>query len=75
MAEALRAGRRLVLLPGRGGFGGRRLVIRTAASNKAARRAAESAGFQLRGLDRAAFALGDKTVDDRAVYDLLATDD
>jgi len=57
------------------GFGGRRLVIRTAAGNKAARRVAESAGFRLRGLDRAAFALGDKTVDDRAVYDLLPTDD
>jgi len=72
MAEALRRVAEWYFSPA--GFGGGRLVIRTAASNQAARRVAESAGFRLRGLDRAAFALGDRTVDDRAVYDLLPTD-
>lgn len=54
-----------------GGFGGRRLVIATAATNKAARRVAESAGFELAGTERAAFPLGDGTIDDKVVYDRI----
>lgn len=57
-----------------GGFGGLRLFIGTAGTNKAARRVAESSGFKLVGMERAAFPLGDGTVDDRAVYDRLASD-
>jgi RimJ/RimL family protein N-acetyltransferase len=56
------------------GFGGLKLVIRTAATNKAARRVAESAGFRHVGTDRAAFPLGDGTLDDRVTYDRLSTD-
>lgn len=54
-----------------GGFGGRRLAIATAASNKAARRVAESAGFEHVGTERAAFPLGDGTINDKVVYDRL----
>ncbi|MFC0629125.1 GNAT family N-acetyltransferase [Kribbella deserti] len=54
-----------------GGFGGKRLFIGTAASNQAARRVAEAAGFEHVGTERAAFPLGDGTVDDKVVYDLL----
>ncbi|GAB2671723.1 GNAT family N-acetyltransferase [Kribbella swartbergensis] len=57
-----------------GGLGGRRLVIRTAAGNHAARRTAEKLNFQLTGTERQAFPLGDGTVDDRVTYDLLSTD-
>ncbi|WP_350273883.1 GNAT family N-acetyltransferase [Kribbella sp. HUAS MG21] len=56
-----------------GGFGGRRLYIRTAASNTAARRTAEKAGFRHVGTDRAAFRLATH-VDDKVTYDLLVTD-
>lgn len=57
-----------------GGFGGLRLMICTAATNKAARRVAESSGFRQAGTDRAAFPLGDGTLDDKIVYDRLASD-
>jgi RimJ/RimL family protein N-acetyltransferase len=56
-----------------GGFGGRRLFIRTAATNAAARRTAEKAGFQHVGTERAAFHISTH-VDDKVTYDLLATD-
>ena len=56
-----------------GGFGGRRLFIRTAASNTAARRTAEKAGFQLTGTEREAFPLSTH-LDGKVTYDLLATD-
>ncbi|GAA1602149.1 hypothetical protein GCM10009789_65390 [Kribbella sancticallisti] len=55
-------------------FGGRRLIIRTAASNAAARRVAESAGFTHVGSERQAFPLGTGQPDDRVTYDLLAAD-
>jgi RimJ/RimL family protein N-acetyltransferase len=54
-------------------FGGRRLFIRTAASNTAARRTAEKAGFQHTATDRAAFHVSTH-VDDKVTYDLLSTD-
>jgi RimJ/RimL family protein N-acetyltransferase len=57
-----------------GGFGGLRLAIRTAGTNEAARRVAESAGFRWAGTERAAFALGDGTLDDQVLYDRLASD-
>lgn len=53
-----------------GGFGGRRLVIRTAATNRAARRTAESAGFHHVGTEPGAFALQTGGPDDRVTYDL-----
>jgi RimJ/RimL family protein N-acetyltransferase len=56
-----------------GGFGGTSLVIRTAATNKAARKVAESAGFRHAGTEREAFRLSTHT-DDRVTYDLLASD-
>ena len=56
-----------------GGFGGRRLFIRTAASNTAARRTAEKAGFQLTGTEREAFPLSTH-LDGKVTYDLLAAD-
>ncbi|HEY0619924.1 MAG TPA: GNAT family N-acetyltransferase [Kribbella sp.] len=56
------------------GFGGLRLVIRTAATNKAARRVAEASGFQQVGTERDAFPLGDGTLDAQVTYDRLATD-
>ncbi|MEU0094299.1 GNAT family protein [Kribbella sp. NPDC006257] len=56
-----------------GGFGGTRLVIRTAATNKAARKVAESAGFRYVGSEREAFRLATHQ-DDRVTYDLLASD-
>lgn len=52
-------------------FAGPRIVIRTAATNRAARRTAEKAGFRLVGIEPAAFPIATH-VDDRAVYDLLA---
>ncbi|QNE22889.1 GNAT family N-acetyltransferase [Kribbella qitaiheensis] len=55
------------------GFGGARLVIRTAATNKAARKVAESAGFRHAGTEREAFRLSTHP-DDRVTYDLLASD-
>jgi RimJ/RimL family protein N-acetyltransferase len=56
-----------------GGFGGRRLFIRTAATNTAARRTAEKAGFQLAGIEREAFRLSTH-LDGKVTYDLLPTD-
>jgi RimJ/RimL family protein N-acetyltransferase len=56
-----------------GGFGGRRLFVRTAASNAAARRTAEKAGFRHVGTERAAFQVATH-VDDKVTYDLLITD-
>ena len=55
------------------GFGGRRLFIRTAESNTAARRTAEKAGFQLAGIEREAFRLSTH-LDGKVTYDLLSTD-
>jgi RimJ/RimL family protein N-acetyltransferase len=54
-------------------FDGRRIVIRTAATNRAARRTAETAGFRLVGTETAAFPIATH-VDDRAVYELLPSD-
>ncbi|WP_112244144.1 GNAT family N-acetyltransferase [Kribbella monticola] len=59
--------------PADGGFGGTRLVIRTAATNKAARKVAESAAFRHVGTERQAFRLATGS-DDRVSYDLLAGD-
>jgi RimJ/RimL family protein N-acetyltransferase len=59
--------------PADGGFGGTRLVIRTAATNKAARKVAESAAFRHVGTEREAFRLASHA-DDRVTYDLLASD-
>ena len=55
-----------------GGLGLTRLVVVTAATNTASRRLAEKAGFELVGTERRAFRLGDGTIDDQVVYDLLA---
>ncbi|TCO45404.1 RimJ/RimL family protein N-acetyltransferase [Kribbella antiqua] len=55
------------------GYGGHRLLIRTAATNQAARRVAESAGFQHAGTEREAFPLATH-LDARVTYDLLPTD-
>jgi RimJ/RimL family protein N-acetyltransferase len=55
------------------GRSGDRLIIRTAASNTAARRTAESAGFHHTGTEREAFPLATQ-LDDRVTYDLLAKD-
>ncbi|TWD74705.1 RimJ/RimL family protein N-acetyltransferase [Kribbella amoyensis] len=60
--------------PDAGGFGGKKLLIRTAATNQAARRVAERSGFQHVGTERAAFPLLGGKLDDRVVYDLLPTD-
>jgi RimJ/RimL family protein N-acetyltransferase len=57
-----------------GGFGSRRLMICTAATNQAARRVAESTGFRHVGTEREAFPLGTGAPDNRVVYDLLASD-
>jgi RimJ/RimL family protein N-acetyltransferase len=56
-----------------GGLGGRKLLIHTAATNKAARRAAENAGFRHVGTEREAFRISTH-LDDKVTYDLLATD-
>jgi RimJ/RimL family protein N-acetyltransferase len=56
-----------------GGLGGRKLVIRTAATNTAARRVAEKAGFHPAGTERNAFPLA-TNLDDRVTYDRLSTD-
>ena len=56
-----------------GGFGGRRIFIRTAATNTPARRTAEKAGFRHVGTARAAFHISTH-VDDEVTYDLLITD-
>lgn len=55
------------------GFGGKRLVIRTAGTNAAARRTAENAGFRLFGTKPAAFPISTHH-DDEVTYELLATD-
>jgi RimJ/RimL family protein N-acetyltransferase len=60
--------------PAQGGFGGLRLAIRTAGSNKPARRVAELSGFRHVGTERDAFPLGDGTLDTQVTYDRLATD-
>ncbi|WBQ07010.1 GNAT family N-acetyltransferase [Kribbella sp. CA-293567] len=60
--------------PADGGFGGRRLAIRTAATNRAARRVAESAGFREDGIEREAFWLGSGVCDDRVSYELVKSD-
>ncbi|MEU4194705.1 GNAT family N-acetyltransferase [Kribbella sp. NPDC026611] len=54
-------------------FGGRRLFIRTAASNTAARRTAEKAGFRHVGTERGAFQLSTR-FDDEVIYELLVSD-
>ncbi|MGC4939115.1 GNAT family N-acetyltransferase [Kribbella sp. DT2] len=53
---------------------GHKLVIRTAATNTAARRVAERSGFQHVGTEREAFALGTGVADAQVTYDLLRTD-
>jgi RimJ/RimL family protein N-acetyltransferase len=74
MAEAIRRVAQWYFAPeSDDGFGGRRIFIRTAASNTAARRTAEKAGFQHVGTERAAFQLATH-VDDKVTYDLLITD-
>jgi RimJ/RimL family protein N-acetyltransferase len=74
MSEAIRCVARWYFrTPADGGFGGRRLFIRTAASNAAARRTAEKAGFRHVGTERAAFEIATH-VDDKVTYDLLITD-
>ena len=74
MSEAVRElARWYFAAQGDGGFGGRRLFIRTAATNTAARRTAEKAGFRHVGTERAAFQLATH-VDDKVTYDLLITD-
>ncbi|TDD13175.1 N-acetyltransferase [Kribbella turkmenica] len=57
-----------------GGLDGRRLVIRTAATNHAARRVAEKLNFRHAGTEREAFPLGNGTLDARVTYDLLTAD-
>lgn len=52
---------------------GHRLTIRTAATNHAARRVAEAAGFHHTGTERECFSLATH-LDDRVTYDLLRTD-
>ena len=75
MSEAIQRMARWYFAPERdGGLGGHRLVIRTAATNRAARRVAEKLDFLLTGTERRAFPLGDGTNDDRVTYDRLATD-
>jgi RimJ/RimL family protein N-acetyltransferase len=49
-------------------------MIRTAATNTAARRVAERGGFAHVGTEREAFALGSRVLDDQVIYDLLGTD-
>jgi RimJ/RimL family protein N-acetyltransferase len=74
MSEAIQAvARWYFAAQGDGGFGGRRLFIRTAATNTAARRTAEKAGFRHVGTERAAFQVATH-VDDKVTYDLLVTD-
>jgi len=74
MSEAVQAVARWYFAPADdGGFGGRRLFIRTAATNAAARRTAEKAGFRHVGTERAAFQIATR-VDDKVTYDLLITD-
>lgn len=76
MAEAVRRIAQWYFTPAdEGGYGGLRLLIGTASTNKAARRVAEASGFRLVGTERAAFPLGDGSLDDRVIYDRLATDD
>jgi len=74
MSEAIESVARWYFGPEEGGgFGGRRLFIRTAESNTAARRTAEKAGFQLAGIEREAFRLSTH-LDGKVTYDLLSTD-
>ncbi|ONI72510.1 GNAT family N-acetyltransferase [Kribbella sp. ALI-6-A] len=75
MAEAVRrAADWFFGRPDDGGHGGHKLVIRTAATNTAARRVAERGGFVHVGTEREAFALGSHVADDQVIYDLLGTD-
>jgi RimJ/RimL family protein N-acetyltransferase len=71
MAEAIRRVADWFFSPD--GYGGHRLLIRTAATNQAARRVAESAGFKHVGTEREAFPLATH-LDARVTYDLLPTD-
>ncbi len=72
VGEALRRVAQWFFTPSEdGGFGSRRLVIRTAATNRAARRTAESAGFRHVDTEREAFALQTGVKDDRVTYELL----
>ncbi|MEU4394952.1 GNAT family N-acetyltransferase [Kribbella sp. NPDC023855] len=71
-AEAVRGVARWFFAPSPEGFGSRRLVIRTAATNLAARRTAEAAGFRHVDTEREAFALQTGGPDDRVTYELLA---
>jgi RimJ/RimL family protein N-acetyltransferase len=74
MTEAIRRLAQWYFAPAQnGGFGGHRLVIRTAATNHAARRVAEKSGFHLAGTEREAFRLATH-LDDKVTYDLLAAD-
>ncbi|MPZ60365.1 MAG: GNAT family N-acetyltransferase [Propionibacteriales bacterium] len=52
----------------------RTLLIKTAATNQAARRAAEQAGFTMAGRLRQVSALLDGTIDDDVIYDLVRDD-
>lgn len=57
-----------------GGLGRHRLMIRTAATNQAARKVAAAAGFRQVATERSTFALGNHTLDDQVTYDRLAAD-
>ncbi|TCC46651.1 GNAT family N-acetyltransferase [Kribbella capetownensis] len=74
MTEAIERMARWYFAPeNEGGLGGRKLLIRTAATNKAARRVAEKSGFHLAGTERDAFPLA-SGLDDRVTYDRLVAD-
>lgn len=72
MTEAVRLVARHALDPD--GLGLHRLSLLTAATNTASRRVATAAGFRQVGVEREAELLGDGSVDDLVVHDLLATD-
>jgi RimJ/RimL family protein N-acetyltransferase len=73
VAEALRRVSAWYFASPADGFGGGRLVIRTAATNRAARRTAGAAGFRHVDTEPKAFALQTGGPDDRVTYELLAT--
>lgn len=70
-AEAVQRVAQWFFAPAPEGFGYRRLVIRTAGTNVAARRSAEAAGFRHAGTERQAFSLRSGVLDDRVTYELL----
>ena len=72
MTEAVRLVTRHALDPD--GLGLHRVSLLTAAANTASRRVAARAGFRQVGVEREAELLGDGSVDDLVVHDLLATD-